>query len=279
MTQLSDQLRDIAERSLGPCDLISAVPGESQPVRVALFRDLRGAEYIAKHHTSEQKHRREVHAYRSWAPVLGGSAARLVSVDSQTMTILVTALPGRLCHDPGDTGAHRQAGALLRLLHDAEPPRPLEDFQHWLTGRVGSWREQAAGLLSASERRIIDQHLAALRMLGVPSGGVCHLDYQPRNWLLDHSRTLRVIDFEHTRLDLLARDFVRLHFRCWTARPDLRDAFFDGYGRNLAEVDQQAIRHCGAIDVLTALVRGRQTGDATMTAHGRQTLRQLQQRD
>lgn len=117
------------------------------------------------------------------------------------MTILVTALPGRLCHDPGDTGAHRQAGALLRLLHDAEPPRPLEDFQHWLTGRVGSWREQAAGLLSASERRIIDQHLAALRMLGVPSGGVCHLDYQPRNWLLDHSGTLRVIDFEHTRLD------------------------------------------------------------------------------
>ncbi|SRR6266568_2980185 len=77
----------------------------------------------------------------------------------------------------------------------------------------------------------------------------------------------------------LARDFVRLHFRCWTARPDLRDAFFDGYGRNLTEVDQQAICHCGAIDVLTALVRGRQTGDATMTAHGRQTLRQLQQRD
>jgi hypothetical protein len=49
----------------------------------------------------------------------------------------------------------------------------------------------------------------------------------------------------------------------------------DGYGRPLTDQEDQWIRCCGAIDVLTALVRGSQADDAAMTAHGRATLRQL----
>ena len=50
-----------------------------------------------------------------------------------------------------------------------------------------------------------------------------------------HAGDVSLIDFEHARINLPARDFVRLRFRIWAARPDLRDAFLDGYGRPLTK--------------------------------------------
>ncbi len=59
-----------------------------------------------------------------------------------------------------------------------------------------------------------------------------------------------MIDFEHARIGLQARDFTRLHFRYWASQPRLRDGFFDGYRRWLTAAEQQAVVHCGAIDAL-----------------------------
>jgi hypothetical protein len=275
MTGPFPALRDLAGRHLGPCRLV-ALPGGDRPgQRVARFRAADGQEYIAKQHSAAEKHRREVHAYRRWAPALAANAPQLIAADQATMTVLITALPGQPVDGAGDIWNHRQAGVLLRAFHDAEPPRPLDSFQHWLASRIAWWRGQCLPLLSAWERQVIDQHLATLHGLGAPPGGPCHLDYQPRNWVTDHAGTLRVIDFEHARIDLPARDLVRLYFRCWPPHPGLREAFLDGYGRPLTDQEDLWIRCCGAIDVLTALVRGAQNDDAAMTAHGRATLRQL----
>lgn len=276
MARPPSALRSFAEHAVGPCELVTSPAGGGDDAGAARVQDTSGREYIAKCHSSPEKHNREVHAYRCWAPALGASAPRLVAADPKTLAILVTALPGHPCRGTGDVRAHRQAGALLRLLHDTEKPRPLDGFQEWLATRVWWWREQSRSLLTAGDRQIIDHHLTALRALGTPDGGPCHLDYQPRNWLVDQAGTLRVIDFEHARVGLRARDFVRLWFRYWPSRPDLREAFFDGYGRPLTGQEHQAVRHCGAIDALTALARGTQTGDTAMIAHGRATLRQLQ---
>jgi hypothetical protein len=67
---------------------------------------------------------------------------------------------------------------VLRLLHDAEPPRPLHGFQRWLDERITCWRHQAAPMLSAADLQIVDHHLAALRALGTPGGGPGHFDFQ-----------------------------------------------------------------------------------------------------
>jgi len=114
-----------------------------------------------------------------------------------------------------------------------------------------------------------------LRALGIRDGGPGHFDFQPRNWVTDRDGALRVIDFEHARIGLQARDFTRLHFRYWASRPQLRDAFFDGYQRRPTAAEQQAVINCGAIDALTALARGTQTGDSTLVSHGRATLARL----
>jgi hypothetical protein len=276
MPDLTSALRRFAEQALGPCELATSPPGSTDSGPVVRFRSSRGHEYIAKRHTAIGKHAREVHAYRHWAPALGARAARLVAADLQTMTMLITALPGHPADGTGNArDHHRQAGALLRLLHDSEPAQPLPGFQRWLDDRISRWRDLAAPILSAGDERIIEHHLTGLRALGIPDGGPGHFDFQPRNWIVDQNGTLHVIDFEHARIGLQARDFTRLHFRYWASHPRLRDDFFDGYRRQLTADEQQAMINCGAIDALTALARGTQTGDSTLVSHGRATLARL----
>jgi Ser/Thr protein kinase RdoA (MazF antagonist) len=263
-------LLKVAKRILGSCE-VTAVLGDAV-VRVC---DARSQEFVVKQHGTRAKHEREVHAYRNWTATLGPAVPRLIAADSATMTIVITTLPGRPCPGNPKAAIHRQAGALLRRFHDTEPARELSWFPGWLDDRVRHWTSQAKTLLSAEDAAVVHSHLTALRMTGVSYGGPCHLDFQPRNWLLDVSGNLELIDFEHSRTDLPARDFVRLRFRVWPSRPDLKDAFFAGYGRRLTDAEDELVWHLGALDALTALARGRQTGDPALTAYGHATLRQL----
>ena len=266
-------LLEVAKRLLGSCK-VTAVLGDA----VVRVRDARGQEFVVKQHRSRSKHDREVNAYRHWTAALGSSAARLIAADGTAMAMAITALPGEPCSGEYTTAAHHQAGALLRRLHDAERARDLPWFPGWLDDRVRHWTSQADNLLSAKDHAIIDGHLSALATVGIPRGVPCHLDFQPRNWLLDTSGNLALIDFEHARTDLPARDFVRLRFRVWASRPDLQEAFFDGYGRRLTDAEDEAVWHLGALDALTALVRGRQCGDPALITSGHATLSQLRQR-
>jgi tRNA A-37 threonylcarbamoyl transferase component Bud32 len=265
-------LHAAATRLLGPC-AVTAVLGPAI-VRVATES---GDEYVVKQHAARSKHEREVHAYRHWTGALGSSVPALIAVDEQAMIIITSALPGQVHTGDLPASAHRQAGALLRRFHDAEPPSALPWFHGWLRNRAGHWSSQAATLLSAADAEVIGRHLAALGDADIPLGGPSHLDFQRRNWLISKSGDFSLIDFEHARIDLPARDFVRLQFRIWATRPDLRDAFLDGYGRPLTQAEDQLIWHLGAIDALTALARGHETANPELTASGRATLRQLQE--
>jgi hypothetical protein len=95
---------------------------------------------------------------------------------------------------------------------------------------------------------MIDAHLTALSLMGVPRGVPCHLDFQPRNWLVNTCGDLSLVDFEHARVDLPVRDLVRLRFRIWPDRPALREAFLTGYGRPLTPDEDQLSWHMGALD-------------------------------
>jgi thiamine kinase-like enzyme len=103
----------------------------------------------------------------------------------------------------------------------------------------------------------------------------CHLDFQPRNWLLGPAGHLYLVDFEHARTDLPLRDLVRLRFRVWPARPDLKDAFLNGYGRDLTGPGTETLQHLGALDALAAIARGHQNRDTQLIQYAQSTLRQL----
>jgi hypothetical protein len=160
---------------------------------------------------------------------------------------------------------------------DTEAARNLTGFHDWLRDRGRHWTHRAAMLLPPADARTIDAHLAALSLIRVPRGVPCHLDFQPRNWLVTTSGDVSLVDFEHARVDLPARDLVRLRFRIWPDQPALRDAFLDGYGRPLTPDEDQLIWHLGALDALTAITRGHEKADPELAAAGRATLRQLRE--
>jgi|HubBroStandDraft_2_1064218.scaffolds.fasta_scaffold12006_2 hypothetical protein len=267
---ITPALHEAAIRLLGACE-----PSATMGTSVARVTTAIGTEFIVKQHSSRANHDREVHAYRHWTRALGPSAPKLVATHNPAMIIITTALPGEPCPGEGTAAMFRQAGALLRRFHDAELPIEIPWFRGWLQDRGRYWSSHARTLLSGAEVGVVVSHLAALCEGPVLRGSPCHLDFQPRNWLVGQSGNVSLIDYEHSRIDLNVRDFVRLRFRVWRARPDLQDAFFEGYGRLLTEDEDELVWHLGALDALTALARGHQTGDEELTAAGLATLRQL----
>jgi Ser/Thr protein kinase RdoA (MazF antagonist) len=261
---------EAASLHIGPCEIT-----ETLGPAVARISARSGEEYIVKKHADLDKHDREVHAYRHWTPALGPSAQQLVAADTQALTIVTTALDGRPYPEPLTAAAHHRAGTILRRFHDAEPPRLLPDYRDWLRDRADYWTARARPIMSAADLGNASAHLAALQQLADPDGVPCHLDFQPRNWLLGLDADLYLVDFEHARTDLPLRDLVRLRFRVWPGRPDLQDAFLNGYGRDLTRSDTETLQHLGALDALTAVARGHQNHDIQLIQYGHSTLRQL----
>ncbi|MGH3467456.1 MAG: phosphotransferase [Thermocrispum sp.] len=219
----------------------------------------RGGEVIVKVHRGRERHERERHAYHRWVPALGERAPRLLAEIDDPPAIIVTALSGSPVAelDPPseiEQEIFGQAGALLAAWHGAEPARDTPNITAWLADRGEQWLALAEPILPARERANIHAHLRDLAALGSLPAVPCHLDFTPRNLLYDPLGTVRLIDFEHARYDLAARDLVRLADRIWRERPDLEDAFLARYG-SLSELDRQVIEHCTHLDALTAAVR------------------------
>ncbi|MEU6020677.1 aminoglycoside phosphotransferase family protein [Micromonospora sp. NPDC047134] len=216
-------------------------------------------EVIVKPHRSRERHTQEVHAYRSWVPALGDRAPRLLATADDPPAIVITAVPGvpldqRTLDPEAEQDAYRQAGLLLKTLHAAGPPRLEPDWTAWLAQRAEYWIHQAGDHITPNTRAKVRAHMRALQDLAPLPTVPCHLDFMPRNMIYDDDGVVRLIDFEHSRYDLPARDLVRLATRIWPNRPDLRDSLLERYG-HLNKVDQQVLEHCTHLDTLTTLCR------------------------
>lgn len=250
----AEQLLEVCHRTIDPRATVIRCHG-SRALRAAT----RLGEVIVKLHHRPERHQQELHAYRHWVPTLGDRVPRLLATTDDPPTLVITALPGQLLasSDLGldaERGAHRQAGAILRDVHAAGPPRHLPNMTTWLCERGIAWLEVARDSIPAYRHAEITAHLVALRQLGPIPAVPCHLDFTPGNLLRDDHGNLRLIDFEHTRYDLAARDLVRLATRTWTNRPDLEDAFLSTYG-TLTVLDRHVITHARHLDDLTRTAR------------------------
>lgn len=217
---------------------------------------------IVKPHRSYDRHRQETNAYLNWTPAVRDVAPRLLAVSDDPLAVVLTVLPGQLLADTtlspsAEAEAHRQAGAILRGLHQAAPATNQPNMTEWLSERAEFWLSRARNFLAAGQQAEIRAHMRALRTLGPLPAVPCHLDYTPRNLLcrtVQNKPSVGVIDFEHARLDLAARDLVRMATRVWPQRDDLRQAFLRGYGP-LKAIDREVVDHCAPLDSLTAAVR------------------------
>ncbi|TYB38197.1 aminoglycoside phosphotransferase family protein [Micromonospora sp. AP08] len=214
-------------------------------------------EVIVKIHRRPARHIQEVHAYRTWVPALGDRAPRLLATTEDPPAIVITAVPGvplsqRQLDLEAEQDAYRQAGQLLKTLHAAGPPRLEPDWTAWLAERAEHWIRLAGDQITPSYRAEVSAHMRALRDLAPLAAVPCHLDFMPRNMVYGDDGIVRLIDFEHSRYDLPARDLVRLATRIWPRRPFLSRGLLDEYGQ-LDRVAHEVLEHCAYLDSLTTL--------------------------
>jgi Ser/Thr protein kinase RdoA (MazF antagonist) len=248
--------------------------------RVLEVRDREGTSWFAKEHRLENRYRREVTAYRRWVPALHASAPSMLACDDELRVVIISRVPGEIAVTSSrgfDAEVQRRAGELLRRFHEAEPSRPWTGFAAEKREKLEAWATRAAGLLSARELDFARALARGLEQVDPPRQVPCHRDYSPRNWLVDGDN-VRVIDFDLATWEVWVNDLARLYFGIWWDRPDLRDAFLDGYGHGLDRQDLEVLLRCGAIAAISPIARAHEHGDSDFEEAGRRNLQRLMRR-
>ena len=244
---MSNDLETFAEKALGPCTTVKDCSWPHRGPSVLRMQDSEGLVWYAKRHRYGTGYERELTAYRRWTPVLGDRAPKLRAQDERLLALLVSEVPGQVSIDSGPlregggsarevAALHHQAGALLRRFHGAEEPAVSPDFAVGKLAELDWWVPRADGYLDRRDLAFVRSELHVLEGIAAPELVPCHLDYSPRNWLIDGDR-IHVIDFEWAGREYWANDLGKLFFGLWPTRPALREAFLDGYGRPLTAED------------------------------------------
>jgi Ser/Thr protein kinase RdoA (MazF antagonist) len=278
---------DFAGQVLGPYQLEQDYSWAHGMSAVLRLRDARGVTWFAKQHRERDRHDAEVTAYRQWVPALGGHAPRLHAADESRSAIIVSAIPGEpapwpaayLCALPvtdrrAEQALHRDAGALLRRLHHAQPPSPWDD---WGTAKIAEFdalMPMASQLLGTRDLALVRAAVETLSGLPCPGQVPCHRDYTPRNWLVGGG-VQYVIDFEHARLDVWLADLARLHLGIWPDRPDLKEAFLAGYGCQLSDTDHASLQGLAALTATWLVVKAREIRQPALEDAFRAALQRL----
>ena len=210
---------------------------------------------------------RELRAHREWLEpwTALGRAPALVAGDHDAKVLVTTFLPGTLVQGhpaADDADTYRQAGAMLRLLHQqasvvdagyearenakaldwlARPNRIARDVVELLRAQVASWPTPPATL--------------------VPTHG----DWQPRNWLV-HDGIVSVIDLGRADLRPAMSDLTRLAAQDFGRGPGLEQAFVEGYG---VDPREPAAWHRSRLrEAISTAVWAYAVGDEAFEAHG-----------
>lgn len=237
----------------------------------------RGADLIVKaggpgnHHLGREI---DAHEGATASLIARGLAAPLRHADRDARVIVLDRLPGVLAAGSAsefDADIHRQAGAALALLH-AGAARLDPDYERRVTERTLAWLDGPHRIDGAIENDVrallVERRGDAVQV--VPTHG----DWQPRNWLVDRG-VLRVIDFGRFAYRPASTDLCRLAAQQWRDRPDLADAFAEGYGSDPREDPLWPVEQLR--EAVGTAAYAFQIGDLDFEAQGHRMLREALQ--
>ncbi|GAB3726867.1 aminoglycoside phosphotransferase family protein [Nocardiopsis nanhaiensis] len=215
-------------------------------------------------------------------------APRVLAADESLLALATSPVPGsivrRLELSVGEEQrVHARAGALLRRWHERSPRATSADHASICTSitRQAGEADQILPLLAkattASQQALVrDAALELPRCAPATPVVYRHGDYATRNWLWDPHHGLGIIDFAKAAPGLLVEEFVWLQGAVWLERPDLRCAFFGGYGRELSQTEERALQLLTVRLAASYLTTGLATGDPALVERGRQGLDRLE---
>ncbi|MDV5143434.1 phosphotransferase [Streptomyces sp. SBC-4] len=275
--QPEEPVRDFAERAVGRITDWTDVSWARENSRVWRVHGAAGGVWFVKVHQNDRFHARETTALRSWVPALGSAGPRLVAADPELRAAVLTAVEGRSLHGAvlapdNEREVFRAIGELAARIHAGSlppsgPTAARADPHAKLERHVQSARPHLEPGDEAYVRRVAKH----ARLLPPLEAVVTHGDLQLRNLLLAGDGTVRVIDFERSEPQPAVRDFVRLLDALGT-RDDLFEAFFNGYGRPLTDVEKAHLAADAVLDAVSGIAFGSRLGDPELVERGRRTL-------
>jgi thiamine kinase-like enzyme len=209
-----------------------------------------GSRVWLKHHERSQLYERELIGLERFVPALGEqtwwSSPTLITRDDRIAVILMAEVEGEVLNSTSvsaeeGTTMFRLAGQFIRKLHNLDISAPDNlGAAEYLRNRLEYYLGEGEASIDTGTvdwaRGLIEQACAAEDAKRVP----CHMDFSPRNWLIQRSKDgirFGVIDWEHARWDLWLQDAQRMAYDDWHRKPHLREAYFEGYGREPTEAE------------------------------------------
>ena len=207
-----------------------------------------GSRAWLKHHELPLLYERELLGLEQFVPALGPQtwwkSPSLIAKDDELEVILMTEVSGELLDSTpvsSDecTRMFQLAGKFIRKLHDADIRDPDGiDAGEYLRDRLqyylGAGEKSVDEKTAAWAGELIDEACSFSGLRRVP----CHMDFSPRNWLIQRGEEgtgFGVIDWERARWDLWLQDVQRMEYDHFHREPHLREAYFEGYGREPSE--------------------------------------------
>ncbi|MFD7919645.1 phosphotransferase [Streptomyces sp. NPDC059740] len=278
-------LEAFAQRAVGRITEWTDTSWTRENSRVWRVRGAGGGTWYVKAHQNDKFHGREVRALRTWAGSLGSAAPRLVAADAELRAVVVTALPGRPLHGrilapAREREVFRRIGVLARRIHEASPPRPAPAGSGPAVDKADRHLEAARPHLAPGDEEFVR---ALVRQAeDRPLEWVeTHGDFQLRNILHndfdapeDAEDSVAVIDLERSEPGPAVRDLVRLS-DAWASRPDLYEAFMDGYGRPLTAAEEARLVIDTTLDAVSGIQFGAAHGHPELVERGHRALARL----
>lgn len=275
----ADDIMAWAASVLGPCEAETGDARFHGRTTVSKLRTPTGHAYL-KIHKSQTTWEPEVHGYEQWSGAFSGRTPVLLGVfDAGPFALLTSGMPGKNLEDaalPVEQQRHvwRAAGAALLALHesavgthfgecarDGSSVGPaVTDAVAYIDADFADLLERAArgGWLTEPELAVVARARETMPAFEGEPAVPCHRDYCPVNWIVDDAgEWLGVIDYEFSRWDVRVTDFSRYPDWDWMLRPELTDAFFEGYGRTLSSVERDQLLVTKTQYALGAIVWGR----------------------
>jgi Ser/Thr protein kinase RdoA (MazF antagonist) len=229
---------------------------------------------------------REVAGYAFTAAHLSETEApRLLACDPALRAILSSPLPGRVVRDlplemSTELRLHEDAGRLLRRWHDASAPG-TDAARAAVRSDMEDKAREAADCLEDVDRYLAADRLALVEAASKELPGLAerlplvyrHGDYETRNWLYDADTGRHgLIDFAAAAHGVAASEFVWLCGAVWSVRPELREAYFAGYGRPLT-TEEDRLLHLLTVRLGVSYLRNGLAKDSeVLVARGRLVL-------
>lgn len=263
-------LADWVHQQTGPVRLWERTRPTSSPSRVWRVQTAQGAAWL-KVHSQPRKYRQEVRGLLGLGADLrqhGVPTPELWAHQEAECALLIGHVTGspaaRHCAEPAAaTRIFQQAGRIAQIVHSRTLDDPDEmPLSEALGRRAQAWSARTHGLLTDGQRAAMLEHCTSHHFEGATRSW-CHRDFSTRNWLVDGTGTLAVIDFEHVHPDLWLTDLPRptVDRMDW---PTCEAAFLEGYGRPMTDQECDWRSRLHGFLALTSLAWGLEHKDTAL---------------